>query len=233
MHRVKVAARLHLIGWQSVITPYLVMLSALVLNLLIFGLLRARGVGPDEAPFTGGLLSLYITVAIVFVQAVNGRLSFALGLSLTRRSYLLGTGLFALGLALASAVALYLLRLVEEASGGWWMDLQFFAIGGWDTGDPVTQILGYAAPMVALSAIGALAGAIYARWGAIGTYVAIVLEAVVLGAFVVVVTYAEAWTAVGQWFVDQPMAALLAGYPWVVAVAAAAGTYAVVRRVNA
>lgn len=209
------------------------MLSALVVNFLIFGLLRARGIGPDEAAFTGGLLSLYATVALLFIQAMNGQLTFALGFSLTRRTYLLGTAVFAVGLALASAVGLYLLRLIEEATGGWGLKLEFFAIGGWDTGDPVTQIIGYAAPMVALSAIAAWIGGVYARWGSIGTYVVLVLTAVLAAVLVVIVTYAEAWAAVGDWFVDQPMAALLAGYPWIVAAVFGGATYAVVRRVNA
>src|SRR5689334_16432412 len=76
--RVTDAARLHLIGWQSIVIPYSVMFSALVVNLLIFGLLRARGIGPDEAAFTGGLFSLYITMALVFVSAMNRQLAFAL-----------------------------------------------------------------------------------------------------------------------------------------------------------
>ena len=231
--RVRDAARLHLIGWQSIVIPYSVMFSALVVNLLIFGLLRARGIGPDEAGFTGGLFSLYITVALVFVSAMNRQMAFALDFSLTRRAYLLGTALFAVGLSLASALALYLMRLLESATGGFWMDLGFFAVGGWDTGDPVTQVLGYAAPMLAVSGIGALFGAVYARWGTIGTYAALILLAFAIGLFVVGVTYAEAWESIGDWFVDQPMAALLAGYPLVIAAVCGAGAYAVCRRVKA
>ncbi len=209
------------------------MFSALAVNLLIFGLLRARGIGSDEAAFTGGLLSLYITVGLVFVSAMNRQLAFALDFSLTRWAYLLGTALFAVGLSLASALALYLMRLVENATGGFWMDLQFFAIGGWDTGDPVTQILGYAAPMLAVSGIGALFGAVYARWGTIGSYAALILLALGIGLFVVGATYAEAWTSIGDWFTGQPMAALLAGYPLVIALVCGAGAYAVCRRVKA
>lgn len=233
MNRALAAARLHLIGWQSLAIPWSVMFSALLVNFLIFGLLRAQGVDENEAGFTGGLLSYYITVALVFVAAVNRHLSFAVGFSVTRRAYLLGTALFALGLVLGSSVLLYLLRLVEVASDGWWMQLDFFRIGGWHTGDPVTMILGYAAPMLALSAIAALYGAVFARWGTIGTYAALIVTLLVAGIFVVGVTYAGVWSAIGDWFAGQPMAALLAGYPWIIAAVFGGGSYLVLRRVNA
>ncbi len=233
MNRIMVAARLHLIGWQPVTIPYAVMLSALLVNLLIFGLLRGSGVGEDEAGFTGGLLSLYITVALVFVTAVNGQLTFALGFSLTRRTYLAGTAVFATGLALASGVLLYLCRLVEVATDGWFLQLDFFQIGGWSTGDPFTQVIGYAAPMLALSATGALLGAVHARWGSVGVWSALILSALAAGLFVAAVTVAKAWGSVGQWFVDQPMAALLAGYPLIITVVFGAAVYLVLRRVNA
>ncbi|GAB3247773.1 hypothetical protein GCM10027456_19390 [Kineosporia babensis] len=233
MRRVALAARLHTLGWHSLSVPYSVMFSALLVNFVIFGLLRGFGVDENEAQFTGGLLSLYITVGVMFVVLVNEPFRFALGFSLTRRAYLSGTALFALGLALGSGVFLYLMRLLEQLTGGWFLQLEFFEIGGWYTGDPISQIIGYAAPMLAISAFGALLGGFYARWGTIGVWGVLTLITLVVILFILGVTLTQNWMSVGQWFVDQPMVALLAGYPWAITAVLGAATYLLLRKVNA
>jgi hypothetical protein len=232
MNRVVSAARLHLIGGQSITYPWLIMASSLAINLVIFASITAKG-GVDDNPSTGGLLSLYAVVMIVFSQAMNKQFAFALGFSLTRRTYLLGSALFALALSLGSALALYALYGIERATGGWWMDLSFFGVYGLGDGNPVLAVLGYAAPMMALITLGTLLGGINARWGPIGLYVAGLVGLIVGGALSVIMTYAEAWTGFGNWFDDQPTAALLAGYPWIIAVLLAGGTYLVARRTAA
>jgi len=230
MNRVLNAARLHLITGQVITIPWGIMASALAVNWVIFGLIQAR-VGANDNPSSGGLASLYVVVLVVFVQAMNKQFFFALGLSLTRRAFLMGTALFALGLSFASAGVLYALYGVERATGGWWMDLSFFGAWGLGDGNPVTAVLEYAAPMLALITVGTLFGSITARWGVFGLFVSGILLLIVGGAFTVIMTYAEAWTSFGHWFTGQSTAALAAGYPWIIAAVLGAGTYLVVRRV--
>ncbi len=207
------------------------MASALVLNLLIFGTIEAKG-GVDDDPSTGGLFSLYAVVMVGFVQAMNKQLSFALGFGLTRGVYLLGCAVFAIGLSFASAVVLYALYGIERATGGWGIDLDFFGVYGLGGGNPVLAVLMYAAPMAALITAGTLFGGINSRWGTFGIYVAGLVGLVIAGAFAVAVTYAEAWTRIGHWFAGQPDAALFGGYPWLVAIVLGGATFAIVRRVN-
>ncbi|MBT0769374.1 hypothetical protein KIH74_10620 [Kineosporia sp. J2-2] len=47
------------------------------------------------------------------------------------------------------------------------------------------------------------------------------------------VTYAEAWTALADWFAGQSTAALFAGYPWLLVLVFGTGTYLVARRIDA
>ena len=60
------------------------------INLAIWHLTPA---GAQDGGFTGGVLALYITAMIVYVQAVTQLLPFAMGLSLSRRTFYLGTAL--------------------------------------------------------------------------------------------------------------------------------------------
>ena len=232
MNRVLSAARLHLVSGQAITVPWAIMGSALAVNLVIFGTIQAKA-GVSDNPSSGGLASLYAVVLTVFVQAMNKPLQFALGLSLTRRTYLLGSAVFATALSFGSALVLYALYGVERGTDGWGMDLAFFGAWGLGDGNPVVAVLEYAAPMMALIAVGSLLGGLYARWGMIGVYVTTIALLIVAGVFAVIMTYAEAWTSLGHWFADQSTAALAAGYPWIITALFAGGTYLVVRRVAA
>ncbi len=61
---------------------------------------------------------------IVFVQAVTQLMPFAMGISLSRRSYFLGTCLVGVGMALGFGAILAVLDAVESATGGSGVGLQ-------------------------------------------------------------------------------------------------------------
>lgn len=146
MNRVLSAARLHLVSGQAITVPWSIMGSALAINLVIFGTIQAKA-GVQDNPSSGGLASLYAVVLTVFVQAMNKPLQFALGLSLTRRTYLLGSAVFATALSFGSALVLYALYGIERATDGWGVDLSFFGAWGLGEGNPVVAVLGYDRPL--------------------------------------------------------------------------------------
>jgi hypothetical protein len=228
MNRVARATRLHLVGWPTMVAaPWAVLASAFVVNLAIFWTLHDRGV---PANFTGGLASIYVTVLLVFVQAMGRQLLFALGFSLTRRSYYLATVTFIVGQALAFAVVLYLLRLIERATDGWGVDLSFYAVQDTSVGNPVGQILAYAGPFVLLATIGTLIGAVHLRWKATGLYLSAILAILLGGLATLLITYWRGWDHIGSWFGGQSTLALCAGWPVLLALMFAGGTYLIIRR---
>ena len=227
MNRVIRATRLYLIAWPGTVAgPWAILLSAFVINLMIFAALR----GHVDSPFTGGLASVYIMVMLVFVQAMGRQFSFALGFSLTRRTYYLATIVFSIAQALVFAVALYLLRLLENATDGWGVNLPFYGVRGTAIDNPLGQIAAYAAPFILLAALGTLVGAIYSRWGSRGLFVAGILTILGGGLAAALVTYWRVWADIGAWFTDQSRLALLAGWPVVLAVAVSSGAYLIIRR---
>lgn len=229
MNRVVRAARLHLISPQALLIPAAVLAAAMVINLGIFALLRQNDASSSEASFTGGLASLYIAVMTVFIQAMNRQFDVALSFGLPRRLYLLGTGLFALGLSLCWGLVLALLRLVETSTDGWGVRMDFFAVAGMDTGGLVSGTLVYAVPMLALAALGVLIGGIFARWGQIGVYTAGLALLVGVGAAIVTVSYTWSWTDGWQWLSDRSLIALTAGYPWLLVAVCGGAAFWVVR----
>ncbi|GAB3247768.1 hypothetical protein [Kineosporia babensis] len=232
MNRVVSAARLHLLSYQNVAIPWAVLASALAVNLLLFGSMQAGGAS-EEAAFTGGLVSIYIAASVSAVQLMNKHFDFAVSFGLSRRGYLLGTALFALGMALGSALLLYALLGIELATGGWGLELEFFGVAELFTANPLTAVPSYAVPMLFFIAVGALYGAINHRWGMTGVYAATLLAVLVGGLGAVLLTYTKAWASFFGWWADQPHLALLAGYPLIAAALLGAGTYLVSRRVGA
>ena len=224
------AARLHRIGWPiTLFWPWVIMASSWAVNWVIFAALHSNAI---EADFTGGLLSLYVVQFIVFAQLFTRGFQFAINLSITRRAYYLGTWLVVLVLSIGNAIALTMLEAVENATGGWGVDLPFFGISFMDTGNVVTQVLVYAGPFVVSGGIAAVYGLIGKRWGSNGVWTAVLLSVVVPGLLIALISRQDWWVPIWDWVTDQSSTALFALWPSLVAIVCAVGGLLVARRAS-
>ncbi|WP_222192948.1 hypothetical protein [Modestobacter italicus] len=230
MNRVLSAARLQAANpIVSLGVPWMVVSLSFAINLAIWGLadLDAQ---PDASANTGGIASLYITVVVVSAQLVTQVFPFALGLSLSRRTYYLGTALAALVQSLVFAVALTVLTAVENATNGWGVGLDFWAPGAIDVGNPALQVAVFTLPMLAACFLGSGIGVTFKRWGAMGLYTLTIGVLLVAGATVVLVTWQQAWTDLWTWLTDRSVESMTLGVPAVLGIALAALTYLGLRR---
>ncbi|SFO07880.1 hypothetical protein SAMN05660359_01231 [Geodermatophilus obscurus] len=230
MNRVLAAARLHGMHPLMIVgIPWGIVTLSFVINLAIWATV---GVG-EESPgaFTGGLLSLYITVLVVFIQSVTGLMPFAMGMSLSRRTFYLGTALAALLTSLAYGAALSVLTSVEDATGGWGVRLDFWAPGSFDVDNAALQVLVSGAPMLAATFLGVAIGVVMKRWGPTGVWSLAVATLVVTGGLAILVSWRRAWGDVGSWLVDQSMVTLAVTIPVALALTTAALSFAGLRRV--
>ncbi len=105
------------------------------------------------------------------IQSLTLTFPFSQAMSVSRKSFYLGTlGLFAV-IALAYSVLYYVLGLIEKATGGWGMDGQLFALGWIAENNAAVQILFYFVAMVLLFMIGFWCATMYLRWKATGMLV--------------------------------------------------------------
>jgi hypothetical protein len=224
MNRIVSAARLQSANpIISLGVPWLVVGISFAINLAIWGLADIDAQDGDSV--TGGLASLYITVVVVFAQTLTQVFPFALGLSLSRRTYYLGTALAALGQALVFGLALTVLTAVENATNGWGVGLDFWAPGALDVGNPVLQLVVFTVPLLACCFLGIGIGVVFKRWGASGMYALLLTTLVVVGAAVVLLTWRKAWGDTWSWLTDRSVETMTIGLPAVLAVALAAITY--------
>jgi hypothetical protein len=229
MNRVLTAARLQVVHPLVILgMPWLIALSSFLINWAIWGL---TVVGEAPGAFTGGVLSLYITVCVVFVQAVSQLLPFAMGLSLSRRTYWLGVALFAAVLSVGYGLVLAVLDLIENGTGGWGVGLHFWVPEPLQAGNIAVQVLVCGAPMLAFAFIGVGIGVVFKRWGATGVWSLTVAALLALGGLAVLITWQRWWGELGSWLAEQSVATLAIGLPTALAAVAAALTFAGIRRV--
>ncbi|SNS87119.1 hypothetical protein SAMN04488107_4089 [Geodermatophilus saharensis] len=230
MNRVLAAARLHLMNpVLTVGIPWGIALLSFCVNLALWATV---GVG-EESPgaTTGGVASLYITVLVVFVQSVTQIMPFAMGMSLSRRTFYLGTALAAVGVALAYGAVLAVLAAVEGATGGWGVGLSFWAPGRLDVDNAALQVLVSGAPLLAAAFLGVAIGVVVKRWGPTGLWSLVVGAILFFGGLAILVSWQRAWGDVGSWLVAQSVVTLAVAIPLVVVLVTAALAFAGLRRV--
>ncbi|MGY1886623.1 hypothetical protein ACI799_15125 [Blastococcus sp. SYSU DS0753] len=228
MTRVLQAARLHLVHPLVALgIPWLVVSISFAINLAVWHLTPAS----EESGITGGILAFYFTVLVVYVQAVTQVLPFAMGISLSRQAFYLGTALVALVQAVGYGIALSALVSIENATNGWGAGMDFWAPGVFEVGNPVLQVFASGAPLLAFMFVGVGMGVVHQRWGQMGTWGLILGSIVVLGGLTVLITWLDAWGSIGVWFTDQSTVTLTVALPLAFAAVAALVSFPGIRRV--
>jgi hypothetical protein len=228
MTRVLQAARLHLINPRVMLgIPWLVVGVSFLINLAVWHLTSADA----DGRFSGGVLALYITGLVIYVQAVTQLLPFGMGVGLSRRTFYLGTIVVALVQSLGYGVCIAVLVAIEKATGGWGAGMDYWAPGILAVDDPLLQAFVSGAPMLAFASVGVGAGIVQKRWGQAGTWILIVGSMLTLGVAAILLSWLDAWGALASWFLDQSVATLAIGLPLAVAAAAALVSLLGMRRV--
>jgi hypothetical protein len=229
MDRVLQAARLHLVHpLMTLGIPWLVVSISFAINVAVWHLTPA---GEDDGGFTGGVLALYITVLVVFVQSVTQLLPFAMGISISRRTFYLGTALVVVAQSLLYGLAIAVLVVIENATDGWGAGMSYWAPGPFEVDDVFLQILASGVPMMAFAFAGVGIGIVQKRWGQAGTWGLIVVSMVFFGGLAILISLLGAWDDLARWFSDQSVLTLTIGLPAVVALIAALVSYPGIRRV--
>ena len=202
-HRIVAAARLHAANpWQTLLMPWMIYTAIFAGTAGIYWLVMTYGnleaQTDQEGGVNGGASWVLIYMMVMMVQAMNRTFRFALGMSLTRREYYLGTVAYFLTLAVGYASAFTALAAIERATDGWGLTLQFFAPMPLNTESLAAIWITWVALFALFMAIGAAVATIYVRWAATGLVTFfIALAAVIIGVIWVMVA-----TSAGTHFVD-------------------------------
>jgi hypothetical protein len=223
-------ARYHMVQRINyLILPWALVAFIFALNLLIIA--AATSPGDDSHHPVGGLASIFILLFVLGVQSVARSLPFGLALGISRRTYYLGTTLFAAALAAVAAAVITAAQALERATGGWGLNLGFFRVhyildGPWY----LTWLTSFVA-LTLLFVYGMWFGLVYRRWSLVGLVSLVAGQVTVLTIAALAVTSAHGWHDVGHFFTALS-AAGLTGLLAALTVVLFAGGFTTMRRVT-
>lgn len=224
--------RLHLVNRSVYIgIPWLIIGGALLVSLIITLLMR-YATGETEFPgmaYSWAVVSPLWYMVAAGVLAISSTFPFALGFSITRRDFYLGTALLFVVVSVANALALATLVELEQATGGWWLGTIMFSALWFGGQSWIVNVLGFLVIQLVILFVGAVFAAVYMRWRVLGSVLLwFAVAAVILGGTTIIVLTGS-WPQVVSWLTTQSAASLL-GWLAVPAVIAAFAGYFVVRR---
>ncbi len=199
----------------TLVVPWVITAAIFFVNLAIW-LLVARAAGgvdeiePGAFTYNGGISWIVFFMMVVAVQAMNLTFRFALGFSVTRRDYYLGSVLYFVLLSVIYATGLTALAGIERATDGWGLHAAFFA--PWNLGaEPLgTLWFLYLMAMLLFFFLGAAVATVWVRWSSYGLYTFFIGLAVLVIGAAWLVTVTESWGEVGSFFTGNSLVAIAA-----------------------
>lgn len=233
--RVGRVVRLNLVNRRQVlVVPGLVMAAILLINAAVWFIISATTSESDRhaalqgTQFSGGSFYIFVFMLILGLQVVTATFPFALGLSVTRRDFSLGSAVTFILLAAAFSVAFSLLSMAETATGGWFLGGHLFTSIYFGANVGQRLLIVFFGLLFCFFA-GAMAGTLFMRWRALGVMLGGATLAVLAVVALAVVSFGGSWPAVGQWFVNAgPLG--VASWLLVPTAVAALASFAVLRR---
>jgi hypothetical protein len=191
-------ARVHLMDRQAwLVQPWLILALTFVINLVLAAEIP---LSPARDHYTGAVASIYVVLIICGAITVARQLPFQLALGVSRRSFYAGTVAVAMAVALVYGLSLALLQIIERASGGWWLRLDYFRVpyllpGPWY----LTWLTSFVGLALAI-AWGMWFGIVYRRWNMAGLLTFIAAQTVAVAAIILVIGVSNGWSSVGHFF---------------------------------
>lgn len=207
LQRILNVTRLHLTNkFPMMVLPLLILGFIFLVNYLIWWLIR--GVtdpqGAADATqgmqFSGASSFIFIYMLVVAVQSVNLTFPFALGYSVTRRDFYLGTSVMFVLLSGYYAVIMTVMAGLERATNGWGLGGGMFDVIYFRTDNLALQFVLFLLTFLFFFFVGAATAAVYVRWKANGMYVFFAILTLLVIGLVALATYTESWPQVGAWF---------------------------------
>ena len=170
-------------------TPAMMLCISFVITLFI-GLL----IGGDATTYSGAIASIYIYMFILGIITLRETFPLALGFSVRRTDYFLGTLVTIVAVSAAWAIALLLLAFIENGlTRGWGIGLHFFYLPYVSDG-PFGRPLGiYFVVLLHMYVLGFVIGSIFQRFGRAGMYVFFTIVFLLCSVGTVILTYFRWW----------------------------------------
>lgn len=221
-------ARFHLVDrYTYTWLVWAVLLFTLAVNVAIFAVIPRQPSGGT----TGALSVIFVFMVIAGTLSVTKFLPFAFALNISRRTYFLGTLFLVICLSAVHAIILTVLRQIETATDGWGVDVHFFRIPWLLDGTWYTTLLTNFVLLVFCWLAGMWFGLLYSRFKVPGLLIFGAVLALLVLAFVALVSWTGRWASVGRFFSGVTPVGVV-GLVALIAVVLGLGGYGTMRRIT-
>lgn len=210
--------------YQWFFLPWAILLSSFVINIIVSLLL-----GGNVTIYTGGLGSIYIFMLILGCVTLRDSFPFALGFSVRRMDYFLGTMVMMIAVGAISAILLTLLSLAETLTGNWGISLHFFHLPYLADGSFIAQFWIYFVVLIHLYMLGFVITSVYQRFGRTGLFTFFVVAVLLASIATLLSAHYNWWPAIFLWFA-QYSAFELASWMVLPAIVYVLASYLLLRR---
>jgi len=175
------------IKYSLFLLPWCVLFLSFFVNFVISYFL-------SETLTSGGLATIYVYTFIMGIILLPQLFPFAIGLSMRRTDYLLGTLIVIVVMSVINALLLILFSSVEQdVTAGWGVGLYFFHLPYWSDGSILIQFWNAFSLLLHLFVAGFVIASIYYRFGKLGTLIFFICAFLLLSLGSVLATYNEWW----------------------------------------
>lgn len=198
MNAVRTVMKMHTrdpLIWFFLLWGLLIQFLLSLIVVLIIQFFAGKG-----SAYTGGFVSICLTMFVVGIVTLNDTFPFALGFSVRRTDYFLGTTVMAVAVSAGAAVLLLLFSLLEIVTGGWGVELHYFHLPYLNDGSLIEQLCISFVVLANMYFLGFVIGSIYQRFGRAGTLIFLLIVFLLMSIFSLVWTYVRWWGAFFHWF---------------------------------
>lgn len=199
MNRAVAVAKMHLLSrWTFIGIPAVIIAGSFLLSLAIWSLI------PDtvQTKYSGAGQAVMWYFFGLGIQALTYIFPFSQGMSVSRRSFFLGTvGLFAV-FAAGISVLYVVLGKIELATNGWGLNGSMFSLAWIGQREWWIQLLFYFLLMMFLFIAGFWGATIYKRWQTTGLLVMAITFAVLILGGAALASWQGWWPSIGAWLVS-------------------------------
>ncbi len=223
--------RLNLVNKMTTIwLPVMIMTFIWIVNYAIWWIIWAatppaqRAEALDHTQYSGAGFYIFIYMLVVGVTIIAMTFPFALGYSVTRRDFYLGTSLTFGLLAAGYSIAFTLLAYIEEWTNGWGIGGHLFTSIYF--GDTLWErLFTVFVGLLFCFFLGSTSAIVFTRWKVNGLLTAMAILVIILLGAVALITFTNNWPAVGDWFVSAGPVGVVAWLLVPTAVGAVAGFF--------
>lgn len=180
--------------WSWLYIPALILFSSFFVNLAV-----SYTINSQENTYTGGILSIFIYIFVLGILAMVQTFPFALGMSVRRRDYFIGTSVMGISSSIVIGILVYLFALIETNTDGWGSYLHFFHFPYLNDGTPLEQIVTYIILLTFFFFLGFTISSFSRRFGKKGMWIS-AFTVLVLGSIVLLLLHQyNVWIDIFLW----------------------------------